>query len=122
MSHLGAAAGNISDAETWETAMNNSSAYVLAAGLAVLLTCGQAFAHRHSSNYDMSKSVSVKGTITQFAFMNPHPAIQLEAKDDEGNAEQWLIQQTEIRATCYFSALAAGFSGGYLINFPPSDS
>lgn len=49
-------------------------------------------AHHGSSNYDMSKSVSVKGTVTQFAFMNPHSAIHLEAKDDKGNAEQWLIE------------------------------
>jgi len=72
--------------------MNHRSAYVLAAGLALLLTCGQAYAHHGSSSYDMSKSVSVKGTVTQFAFMNPHSAIHLDAKDDHGNAEQWLIE------------------------------
>ena len=62
------------------------------------------------------------GTITEyFAFMNPHSSIHLQAKADKGNAVQWLIQQAEVRAR-YFSALAAGFSGGYLISVPPSDS
>jgi len=60
--------------------------------LAVLVACGQLSAHHGSSNYDLSKSVSVKGTVTQFEFMNPHSAIRLEAKDDKGNAEQWLIE------------------------------
>jgi hypothetical protein len=50
------------------------------------------FAHHGSSNYDMSKSVSVKGTVKQFAFINPHSAIYLDAKDDKGNAEQWLVE------------------------------
>jgi Family of unknown function (DUF6152) len=40
----------------------------------------------------MSKSISVKGTVTQFDFINPHSAIHLEAKDDKGNAEHWLIE------------------------------
>ncbi|HSZ20218.1 MAG TPA: DUF6152 family protein [Candidatus Acidoferrum sp.] len=72
--------------------MNNRPGYVLALGLALLLICGPVSAHHGSSNYDMSKSVSVKGTITQFAFMNPHSSIHLAAKDDKGNAEQWLIE------------------------------
>jgi hypothetical protein len=49
-------------------------------------------AHHGSSNYDMAKSVSVKGIITQFAFINPHSAIHLEAKDDKGNVAQWLVE------------------------------
>lgn len=72
--------------------MNNRPVCVLTLGLALLLTCGPVCAHHGSSNYDMSKSVSVKGTVTQFAFINPHSAIHLEAKDDKGNAEQWLIE------------------------------
>jgi hypothetical protein len=60
--------------------------------LAIFITCGPLYAHHGSSNYDMAKSVSVKGTVTQFVFMNPHSAIHLEAKDDKGNTEQWLIE------------------------------
>jgi hypothetical protein len=60
--------------------------------LALLLACRQVSAHHGSSNYDLSKSVAVKGTVTQFEFMNPHSAIHLEAKDDKGNADQWLIE------------------------------
>jgi DNA/RNA endonuclease YhcR with UshA esterase domain len=40
----------------------------------------------------MSKSVSVKGAVKQFAFVNPHSAIYLEVKDDKGNVEQWLVE------------------------------
>jgi hypothetical protein len=78
--------------ETPEMAMNNRIVYVLGVALALLIACGPVSAHHGSSNYDMSKVVSVKGTVTEFSFINPHSAIRLEAKDDKGNAEQWLIE------------------------------
>lgn len=72
--------------------MKKRIACVLGTSLALLILCGPLSAHHGSSNYDMSKSVSVKGTVTEFSFINPHSAIHLEAKDDKGNAEQWLIE------------------------------
>lgn len=72
--------------------MKKEIAYVLGAALALLIAGGPLSAHHGSSNYDMSKSVSVKGTVTEFSFINPHSAIHLEAKDDKGNAEQWLVE------------------------------
>ena len=72
--------------------MKKGIGYVLGTSLALLIACGPLSAHHGSSNYDMSKSVSVKGTVTQFEFINPHSAIHLEAKDDKGNVEQWLIE------------------------------
>jgi hypothetical protein len=72
--------------------MKQRTAYVLGMAFVLFLAGGQVSAHHGSSNYDLSKSVSVKGTITQFDFVNPHSAIHLEAKDDKGNAEQWLIE------------------------------
>jgi hypothetical protein len=72
--------------------MKKGIAYVLGASLGLLVSCGPLSAHHGSSNYDMSKSVSVKGTVTEFSFINPHSAIHLEAKDGKGSAEQWLIE------------------------------
>jgi uncharacterized protein DUF6152 len=66
--------------------------FALGCALTVLLVPATLSAHHGSSNYDMSKSVSVKGTVKQFSFINPHSAIYLDAKDDKGNAEEWLIE------------------------------
>jgi hypothetical protein len=71
---------------------NKQFLFVLGAALALLIACGPAAAHHGSSNYDTTKAVSVKGTVTGFEFINPHSAIHLEAKDDKGIAEQWLIE------------------------------
>lgn len=62
------------------------------AALAVLGAPPSISAHHGSANYDMSKSVSVKGAVKQFAFTNPHSAIYLDVKDDKGNAAEWLVE------------------------------
>lgn len=89
---IGALESSKKSSESSELAMMKKAVYVLGVALALLFACGQASAHHGSSNYDLSKSVSVKGTIAQFDFVNPHSAIHLEVKDDKGNAEQWLIE------------------------------
>ncbi len=63
----------------------------LAAALA-FIAAGNAQAHHGSANYDMSKTVLVKGTVKEFAFTNPHSAIYLQVKDDKGNAQEWLVE------------------------------
>lgn len=57
----------------------------------LFISCG-ASAHHGLAAYDMSKSVTVKGTVTEFSFINPHAAIYLEVKDDKGNAEKWMVE------------------------------
>lgn len=64
----------------------------LGVAFALISVPAQVSAHHGSSSYDMSKLVSVKGTVTDFAFINPHSAISIDAKDDKGNPEKWLIE------------------------------
>jgi Family of unknown function (DUF6152) len=66
---------------------------LLAAGsVIVALVSGAAplWAH-HSWPVDMSKLVTVKGTVTEFAWENPHPMITLEVRADDGKMEKWLV-------------------------------
>jgi DNA/RNA endonuclease YhcR with UshA esterase domain len=63
-----------------------------AAALALLSVPANLSAHHGSANYDMSRAVSVKGTVKEFAFTNPHSAIYLQVKDDKGNAQEWLVE------------------------------
>jgi hypothetical protein len=58
--------------------------------VACLLTVsGPAFAHHAWHGYDMANLTTVKGTVTQFDWGNPHVWISLEAKDDKANVEKW---------------------------------
>lgn len=48
-----------------------------------------AFAHHGNANYDTTKTITVKGTVTGFEFVNPHVQITWDAKDDSGTAQKW---------------------------------
>lgn len=66
--------------------------FALFAACVLLAVPAPVAAHHGSANYNMSKAASVKGVVKRFDFINPHSAIYVEAKDDQGNAEQWLIE------------------------------
>ena len=44
----------------------------------------------HSWPVNNSKLVTVKGTVMEFAWQNPHPMITLEVRTD-GTLEKWLV-------------------------------
>ena len=55
----------------------------------LLILSGTALAHHGSAAYDMSKSVSVTGRVTEFQFVNPHVLISMDVKDPSGKVEKW---------------------------------
>jgi hypothetical protein len=64
--------------------------------LAILLLtlCGlaissSAFAHHGDAGYDTSKLVTVKGTVTEFHFQNPHIEIFIDVKKEDASIEKW---------------------------------
>jgi hypothetical protein len=59
----------------------------LVAGLLAL--SGPASAHHAWHGYDMANLTTVKGTVTQFDWGNPHVWINLEVRGDKANIEKW---------------------------------
>ena len=51
------------------------------------------FAHHGAAAFDMSKPVVLKGaTITEFLWINPHPLIKADYKDEQGNVQNWTME------------------------------
>jgi hypothetical protein len=48
-----------------------------------------AFAHHGQAGYNNSTPVTVKGTVTDFLFSNPHCIVSFNVKDDKGELEKW---------------------------------
>ncbi len=48
--------------------------------------------HSPSAIFDMSKHLSVTGTLTRVDWINPHIVLSIEAKTDAGKVEQWTFQ------------------------------
>ena len=64
---------------------------VLLAGLAAIAS--PLFAHHGAAAFDMSKPVVLKGaTITEFLWINPHPLIKADYKDEQGNVQHWTME------------------------------
>ena len=45
----------------------------------------------HSWSVNTSRLVTVKGTVVEFAWENPHPMITLELRTDDGKPEKWMV-------------------------------
>jgi len=55
-----------------------------------LISAVSAFAHHSfSAEFDSSKPVSLKGTVTKVDWLNPHIWIYLDVKDDSGKVQTW---------------------------------
>ena len=48
--------------------------------------------HSPSAIFDMSKHVSVTGTLTRVDWINPHIVLAVEGKSEGGKVEQWTFQ------------------------------
>jgi hypothetical protein len=64
-------------------------------GLVVVLAifCGSALAHHGAVGYDYSAPrKTLKGTVEQFTWQNPHTLLLLDVKDDKGNVAVWTME------------------------------
>jgi Family of unknown function (DUF6152) len=59
--------------------------------IVALVSAAIPVAAHHSWPVDMSKLVTVKGTVTEFAWENPHPMMTLEVRTDDGKTEKWQV-------------------------------
>ena len=54
-----------------------------------LLIAAPLFAHHGGANYDTVNFSTMKGTITEFRFINPHVLFFFEVKDENGDVVKW---------------------------------
>jgi Family of unknown function (DUF6152) len=57
--------------------------------LGLLLLSTPIYAHHGASVYDSTKLTTLKGTVTDFRFMNPHTEILFDVADADGKVEKW---------------------------------
>ena len=58
------------------------------AATAFLVLSVSAFAHHGGAAYDMSNPLTVKGTVTEFQFINPHSLVFFDVKNDKGEIDE----------------------------------
>ena len=67
--------------------------WVVSCLIGAALTSVSASAHHSiASAYDESKRVNLDGIIRQFQFVNPHPFLVVEVKDNAGAMQLWQLE------------------------------
>ncbi len=57
--------------------------------IAALLLAIPLLAHHGAAAFDVTKMVTVKGTVTDFQYVNPHVQVYFDAKNDKGEPDSW---------------------------------
>ena len=65
---------------------------VLLPVVALWIVGSAAWAHHGNAASDDKIPVTIKGSVTEFAWTNPHVQIYLDVKDDKGSAVHWSVE------------------------------
>ena len=60
--------------------------------LLLIVAASPSFAHHGTAGYDMSKTVTINGTVTKYFWSNPHVILYMDAKDEKGELQHWSIE------------------------------
>jgi hypothetical protein len=51
-----------------------------------------AYVHHSGAMFDRDKEITLTGTISEFAWMNPHSSFKVNVTDPKGNIQVWAIE------------------------------
>jgi len=69
------------------------AAVLALAMIAVLLCAGPVLAHHGYAQFDFTKTITIKGTVTSWELINPHSLLSFDVKDDKGKVRHWQLEQ-----------------------------
>lgn len=67
-----------------------SSAFVLL--IASLIVSLPLLAHHGNAAYDDTRTITLKGTVTQWAWANPHCILHIDVPDSGGQMVSWVVE------------------------------
>jgi hypothetical protein len=60
--------------------------------LAVAAAASPVFAHHSFTMFDMTKKITLVGSVTTFEWTNPHSYIEIDVPDEHGAVKHWSIE------------------------------
>jgi len=72
--------------------MKSKLAKGFGSAVGLLMFCVPMFAHHGGSDYDLQHPKSLKGTVTEFLWSNPHCQVFLDSKDESSKVVSWTIE------------------------------
>src|ERR1700691_2460560 len=74
--------------------MKGSLIFALAIAAGLLFRPGPMLAHHGTTAYDFSRTLTLKGTVARFNWVNPHASLEWDAKTESGATEHWVVELT----------------------------
>ena len=71
--------------------MRNKLVGVIVAGAIVLVHSVLLFAHHGTASFD-DKTITLKGTVTEWVWSNPHCFLKFDVKNESGNVAHWAVE------------------------------
>lgn len=65
---------------------------ILALAAGFLLVSVPLFAHHGAASFDTTKKVTVKGTVVEWFWANPHCFLRFDVKGESGQTVQWVVE------------------------------
>jgi len=72
--------------------MRNGLAKIVALVVGLLLFSVPLAAHHGASAFDATKRVTMKGTVVEWFWANPHCILRFDVSNDKGDVEHWLAE------------------------------
>ena len=72
--------------------MRKTLVAVCLVAVGLLIVPGPVLAHHANAVFDVGKRVTVKGTVTEWFWANPHCLLGLDVKDDNGRVVHWVAE------------------------------
>jgi len=69
--------------------MKKTFLFLLASAASLLWMPGSADGHHGWTAFDSKTLLTMKGTVTDFHFVNPHSVVDFDVKDDQGQVQKW---------------------------------
>jgi Family of unknown function (DUF6152) len=72
--------------------MRNRLMRTLAATVGLLIVSVPLFAHHGAAQFDVGKKITVKGTVTEWFWSNPHCFLRFDAAGADGQVVHWAVE------------------------------
>ena len=86
----------------------------------VVAGVGPVLAHHSFTMFDMTKRLTLTGTVTTFEWTNPHSYIEIDVPDDKGAVKHWSIEMGSpsilLQSGWKFSSLRKGDKPTLIVN------